>query len=108
VTGGQTCALPIFEDVGVPAGPIYTAEDLGADEQLAARGMIQNHDVSTGEEVLEDVAFPGITPVIGGESVAIDHLGPDLGDHTEEVLDWLGLTSDQGASPDPDQDSHED
>src|SRR5699024_5586824 len=97
-----------LDDVGVHGGPIDAAEDLVRDEHRAARGMIQSLDVSTGEEVLEDVAFPGITPVIGGESVAIDHLGPDLGEHTEEVLDWLGLTSDQGASPDPDQDSHED
>ena len=78
-----------------------------ADEQLAARGMIQNLDVSTGEEVLEDVAFPGITPVIGGESIAIDHLGPDLGEHTDEVLSWLGLSPDQGAAPESDQDSSE-
>ena len=97
-----------LEEVGVPAGPIYTAEDLVADEQLAARGMIQNLDVSTGEEVLEDVAFPGITPVIGGESIAIDHLGPDLGEHTEEVLSWLGLAPEQNAAPEPDQDGAED
>ena len=70
--------------------------------------MIQNLDVSTGEEVLEDVAFPGITPVIGGESIAIDHLGPDLGEHTDEVLSWLGLASDQGASPESEKEDIED
>ena len=79
-----------LEAAGVPAGPIYTAEDLVADEQLAARGMIQHLDVSTGEEMLSDVAFPGITPVIGGSSIPIDHLGPDLGEHTDEVLEQLG------------------
>ncbi|WP_413332303.1 CaiB/BaiF CoA transferase family protein [Brevibacterium sp. GP-SGM9] len=95
---GDWCADREVEDVvaaleaaGVPAGPIYTAEDLVADEQLNSRGMIQNLDVSTGEEILDDVAFPGITPVIGGQSLPIDHLGPDLGEHTEEVLNWLGL-----------------
>ncbi|MDN6379707.1 MAG: CoA transferase [Brevibacterium aurantiacum] len=79
-----------LEAAGVPAGPIYTAEDLVADEQLAARDMIQHLDVSTGEEMLSDVAFPGITPVIGGSSIPIDHLGPDLGEHTDEVLEQLG------------------
>ncbi|WP_231444476.1 CaiB/BaiF CoA transferase family protein [Brevibacterium zhoupengii] len=79
-----------LDAAGVPAGPIYTAEDLVADEQLAARGMIQHLDVSTGEETLSDVAFPGITPVIGGSSIPIDHLGPDLGEHTDEVLEQLG------------------
>ena len=52
--------------------------------------MIQHLDVSTGEEMLTDVAFPGITPVIGGSSIPIDHLGPDLGEHTDEVLEQLG------------------
>ncbi|WP_193095532.1 CaiB/BaiF CoA transferase family protein [Brevibacterium sp. FME17] len=79
-----------LEAAGVPAGPIYTAEDLVADEQLAARGMIQHLDVSTGEETKTDVAFPGITPVIGGSSIPIDHLGPELGEHTDEVLAQLG------------------
>ncbi|MBR7504172.1 hypothetical protein KCW65_29245, partial [Mycobacterium tuberculosis] len=51
----------------------------------------QEIDVSTGEEVLDNVAFPGITPVIGGASIPIDHLGPDLGEHTAEVLAWLGM-----------------
>lgn len=104
---GRWCAhrevgevVTIMEAAGVPAGPIYTAEDLVADEQLRARGMIQHLDVSTGEETLPDVAFPGITPVIGGRSIPIDHLGPDLGEHTEEVLDWLGLNEGTGTGAD--------
>ena len=92
-----------LEAAGVPAGPIYTAEDLVADEQLAARGMIQHLDVSTGESILPDVAFPGITPVIGGSSLPIDHLGPDLGEHTAEIFEWLGLDT---PDTEPDDDSH--
>ncbi len=104
---GRWCAhrevgevVRIMEAAGVPAGPIYTAEDLVADEQLRARGMIQHLDVSTGEETLPEVAFPGITPVIGGRSIPIDHLGPDLGEHTEEVLDWLGVKEGTGTGAD--------
>lgn len=96
-----------LEEAGVPAGPIYTAEDLVADEQLAARRMIQHLDVSTGENILSDVAFPGITPVVGGESIVIDHLGPDLGEHTDEVLAWLGLWSADADAPVPDDSSTE-
>lgn len=82
-------ALEILDDAGVPAGPIYTAEDIAAEPQYTARNMIQKFDVSTGEEILENVGFPGIVPVIGGASLPIRSLGPDLGEHTEEVLGQL-------------------
>ena len=86
-------ALAALDAAGVPAGPIYTAEDILADEQYRARNMIQRFDVDIGDGVLPDVAFPGITPVIGGTSVEIDHLGPDLGEHTREVLVAAGVDS---------------
>lgn len=82
-------ALAALDAAGVPAGPIYTAADIVDDEQYAARGMVQRFDVSTGEETLHDVGFPGVVPVIGGESLPIRNLGPDLGEHTNEVLGGL-------------------
>lgn len=90
-TGRLTAAeaLAALDAAGVPAGPIYTAADIVADEQYAARNMIQKFDVSTGEETLSDVGFPGIVPVIGGQSLPIRNLGPDLGENTEEVLGGL-------------------
>lgn len=84
-------ALAALDDAGVPAGPIYTAEDVIADEQYAARGMIQRFDIDDGEQVRESVAMPGIVPVIGGTSLPIAHPGPDLGGDTHAVLaEWLG------------------
>jgi formyl-CoA transferase len=89
-------ALAALDAAGVPAGPIYTAADIVEDEQYAARNMIQKFDVSTGEETLADVGFPGIVPVIGGQSLPIRNLGPDLGENTEEVLGGLlGMDRDQ-------------
>jgi len=92
----QAEALRILDEAGVPSGPIYTAADICKDEQYAARAMIQRLPVSTGEEVLENVGFPGIVPVIGGKSLPIRTLGPDLGEHTREVLaEVLGMTDEQ-------------
>ena len=92
-------ALAILDAAGVPAGPIYTAADIVSDSQYAARNMIQRFDVSTGEETLTNVAFPGIIPVIGGKSLPIRNLGPDLGADTKEVLESvLGKTPDEAAS----------
>lgn len=82
-------ALAMLDAAGVPAGPIYTAEDIVKDGQYAARNMIQRFSVSTGEQMLDDVAFPGIVPVIGGESLPIRNLGPDLGENTAEILEGL-------------------
>ncbi|MDO5738797.1 MAG: CoA transferase [Ornithinimicrobium sp.] len=92
--GGResTAVLDALSAVGVPAGPIYRADDLVADPQLAARDMIQRLDVSTGERMLEGVPFPGIVPVLRGRSEPIQSLGHDLGADTgavlQEVLGW--------------------
>jgi formyl-CoA transferase len=82
-------ALAALDAAGVPAGPIYTAADISTDSQYAARNMVQKFDVSTGEEILPGVGFPGIVPVIGSESLPIRNLGPDLGENTAEILAGL-------------------
>jgi formyl-CoA transferase len=79
-------ALSILEAAGVPAGPIFTAADICGDEQYAARNMVQYFTVDTGGETPESVGFTGIVPVIGGRSLSIRNIGPDLGEHTREVL----------------------
>lgn len=83
-------ALAVLDAAGVPSGPIYTAEDVCADEQYAARDMIQRFDVDDGDGVRAGVGFPGIVPVFGGRSLPIAHVGPDLGEHTRDVLRELG------------------
>ncbi|MGW5386263.1 CaiB/BaiF CoA transferase family protein [Nocardia sp. NPDC003963] len=89
-------ALEILDAAGVPSGPIYTAADICADEQYAARNMIQRFEVDTGAAEPATVGFPGIVPVIGETSLPIRTIGPDLGEHTREVLATvLRLTDDE-------------
>lgn len=89
-------ALRLLDAAGVPSGPIYTAADICADEQYAARNMIQHFEVDTGADEPATVGFPGIVPVIGGASLPIRTIGPDLGEHTREVLATvLRLTDDE-------------
>ena len=64
-----------LDEASVPAGPIYTAADICADEQYRARDMIQHLPVDGVE-----VGFPGIVPVLGGSSLPVRSAGPDLGD----------------------------
>jgi formyl-CoA transferase len=89
-------ALKLLDEAGVPSGPIYTAADICADEQYEARNMVQHFEVDTGEPQPKAVGFPGIVPVIGGASLPIRSVGPDLGEHTHEVLSSvLGLSDDE-------------
>jgi formyl-CoA transferase len=93
---GRDEALKILDEAGVPSGPIYTAADICDDAQYEARNMIQHFDVDTGEAEPKSVGFTGIVPVIGGKSLTIRTVGPDLGAHTHEVLsNLLNLTADQ-------------
>jgi formyl-CoA transferase len=84
--------LEAMQDAQVPAGPILTAADIADDEQYAARGMIQTLRVDAGQGVVP-VQFPGIVPLLHERSIEVRTVGPDLGEHTREVLiDVLGMS----------------
>nr|WP_251551670.1 CaiB/BaiF CoA-transferase family protein [Neobacillus muris] len=75
-------ALKILDEAKVPAGSIYSIEDIVADPHYNAREMI--------EEVLVDgigkLKVPGIVPKLSETPGSIDWAGPKLGQHNEEVL----------------------
>ena len=89
--------LRILDAEGVPAGPIFTAEDILANEQYKERDMLQELYVDTGEEAPRKVSFPGIVPVLNGKSEPIRNLGPELGEHNREILDRYGLKGEDDA-----------
>lgn len=96
-TGSRTSteALEALDHAAVPSGRINNAKDIVEDAQYAARNMIQRLDVNNGAETLTNVGFPGVVPVFGGSSQPIRSLGPDLGEHTQEVLGSILGWSDQ-------------
>ncbi|KAJ3125602.1 hypothetical protein HK098_008391 [Nowakowskiella sp. JEL0407] len=73
--------LKILEDAGVPAGPIYNIADVAADPQFQARDMLP--EVQSNGRPLK---IPGITPKLMSTPGKIEWAGPELGEHTEEVL----------------------
>jgi formyl-CoA transferase len=85
----RPAVLDALDAAGVPAGPVYTAADIVEDEQYRARNMIQYLPVDTGEGQPREIGFPGVVPVIGDASLPVRSLGPDLGEHTAEVLSGL-------------------
>jgi crotonobetainyl-CoA:carnitine CoA-transferase CaiB-like acyl-CoA transferase len=96
-TGSHTLAevLDLLDAAGVPAGPVYDAPSIAEDKHYLARGMIQTHEVLI-EDQPEPIRFPGVVPKIPGHEGQVKWVGPELGQHTEEVLrDLAGLTAEQ-------------
>jgi formyl-CoA transferase len=79
----------------VPAGPIYSAADVVADPHFQAREMLLQMDVVVEDEE-EDVLFPGVVPKLEQRPGAVRWLGPELGEHTADVLtELLDLSEDE-------------
>jgi crotonobetainyl-CoA:carnitine CoA-transferase CaiB-like acyl-CoA transferase len=83
--------LGILEDAEVPSGAIFEASDILADPHFAHRKMLEVHHVDIGGSAPAAVTFPGVVPVLQNEPGGIRWLGPELGEHTEEILFELGI-----------------
>ncbi|MFD6897237.1 CaiB/BaiF CoA transferase family protein [Rhodococcus sp. NPDC060086] len=79
--------LDAFHSAGVPAGAIRDLGEVLTDPDLAARGIILN---STHPR-LGELKSPGSPWHIDGESSTARFAPPDLGQHTDEVLEELNL-----------------
>jgi len=81
-----------LERARIPCGPVYGLDEVLADPQVEARGL------------LKQVAFPGAakpvplaaTPVrLSDTPGEVRHRAPTLGEHTDQVLSELGFTRNQ-------------
>jgi formyl-CoA transferase len=95
-----TCAqtveavLEILGAARVPAGKVYTAEDIAHDPHYRARDMILTQQTRDGYEV----EVPGVVPKLMGTPGSVRSAAPRLGEDTDGVLRELGLTSRQIAA----------
>jgi crotonobetainyl-CoA:carnitine CoA-transferase CaiB-like acyl-CoA transferase len=86
-------SMDILAQAGVPAGPVYSVEDIAADPQYQARDML----VDVADPRLGHLLMPGIVPRLSRTPGAIRWAGPDLGAHTAEVLaELLGPVASEG------------
>lgn len=77
----------------VPAGPIHNVRDISEDPQFEAReNLVKMRDASSGRKI----TTPSVVPTLSETPGTINHLGPQLGAHTKEILtDLVGLMSDE-------------
>ncbi len=84
----STEVLAAMREAGVPAGKVYTAEDMMEDPQYADReNIVRVEDPEIGEVPMQNVV-PRLTETPG----KVNWTGPSLGQHNEEVYGGvLGL-----------------
>jgi len=87
----QEEVLQVLAKAGVPSGKIYSAADILADPHYQARAMIQEIETRDGMRL----KVPGIVPKLSETPGRIDQPAPALGQHTDEVLEGIGLTPEQ-------------
>jgi len=84
--------LATLDEHGVPAGRIFTAPDMLTDPHYLARDMIRRVTTAQGWELPMTGVVPRFTETPG----SIRHVGPELGEHTDEVLaELLGFGDEQ-------------
>jgi len=83
-----------LDRAGVPAGPVYDAVSIATDPHYRARGMLEEHEVVV-DGTARRISFPGVVPVIEGASGRTRWLGPELGEHTGEVLREVARLSEE-------------
>ena len=82
-------AMAVFEAHEVAAAPVYDIRDLIADEQLTHREVF----VSVDDQQLGPMTVQAPVPRFSAASGTVEHLGPNLGEHNNEVYgELLGLT----------------
>lgn len=80
-------ALQVLTEAEVPVGKIYSVRDMMHDPQFLARHMFEQHAFTDGTPV----KLPAIIPKMSATPGKTNWLGPQLGQHNDEVLRDLGF-----------------
>lgn len=83
-----------FEQAGIPAGPINTIDRVFADPQVKHIGMAAPVD----SPLYGKTHYVANPLNMTGSTRDIRMCAPEPGQHTDEVLDWLGLSKDEIAA----------
>lgn len=87
-------AMALLNRAEVPASRIYSVEDMLADPQFLAREMFLSARLPDGKPF----KMPGIVPKLSETPGSADWIGPELGEHTSELLQALGYSTERIAA----------
>jgi formyl-CoA transferase len=86
--------LTTLERAEVPASRIYSAADMFKDPQFLARGMFLDAQLPDGKAF----RMPGIVPKLSETPGSVAWTGPELGEHTDQLLTDLGYSAERIAA----------
>ena len=86
-----TEVLAALDAAAVPAGRIYTVQDIANDPHYLARGMLAEVQMSDGSRL----KVPGMVPKLSRTPGVHRRNAPNLGQDTDAVLTELGITAAQ-------------
>ncbi|CAM5787276.1 CoA transferase [Castellaniella caeni] len=89
----QDDVLAALNEARIPAGRIYDIADIADDPHYRARQMILDQPLPDGTPC----RVPGIVPKLSATPGGIDTPAPALGQHTDALLDRLGIDADTRA-----------
>ncbi|OZI31893.1 formyl-CoA transferase [Bordetella genomosp. 10] len=90
---GMDHVLQCLNDGQIPAGKIYDVADIATDPHYRARDMILDGQLPDGTPI----QLPGIVPKLSATPGEVRSPAPTLGQHTDEVLEALGVDAQRRA-----------
>lgn len=93
VIGGMSrdAAVDTFNAAGAPCAPVYRADDVFRDPQVAARGMLMEID----DPDVGAFKFARTTPHLSAHPELPAEPAPRLGEHTRSILEGLGYGAEE-------------